>query len=293
MGIYVVTGSASGIGHAVAEQLRNGGHEVIGVDLADAEVLADLGHREGRTHAIAAVLDSAGGALDGAVMAAGVGPGGPTSRARLIAEVNFFGVVELLEGWRPALAAGDGAKVVVISSNSATTTPAVPGRSVHALLARDAERACRSIRLFGPGATSIMYAASKLAVSRWLRRTAVRAEWAGAGIRLNGLAPGAVSTPLLQRQLDDPKQRAAVRAFPIPVREFGSPDKIARWATFMLGDAADSLCGSILTVDGGTEALFRANDWPQKVPAHRLMSYLRTFRSGPKVRHAHEGSSRE
>ena len=290
MGIYVVTGSASGIGHAVAERLRADGHKVIGVDLADAEVIADLSGPEGRQHAISAVLGAAGGTLDGAVMAAGVGPGGPVARARLVAEVNFFGVIDLLEAWRPALAAGRGARVVVISSNSATTTPLVPGRTVRALLKRDAGRAFRSLRLLGPGATSIMYAASKLAVGRWIRRTAVRADWADEGVRLNGLAPGAVLTPLLQSQLEDPKQRAAVRAFPIPVREFGSPDKIADWATFMLGDAANSLCGSILTVDGGTDAFFRADDWPAKVPLRQLGGYLRAFRAGPKVRRNSKGT---
>ena len=284
MGIYVVTGSASGIGRAAAEQLRSEGHQVIGVDLADAEVVADLSRRNDRERAIADVLALVGDSLDGAVMAAGVGPGGPTSRARLIADVNFFGVVEPLEAWRPALAAGRGGKVVVVASNSATTTPLVPRRAVRSLLGRDEKRAFRSVRIFGPGATSIMYAASKIAVSRWLRRTAVRKDWADAGVRLNGLAPGAVLTPLLRAQLDDSTQGAAVRGFPIPIREFGSPDTIARWVTFMLGDAAESMCGSIVTVDGGTDAYFRANDWPAPVPARRLPGYLRAFRIGPKVR---------
>lgn len=284
VGIFVVTGSASGIGRAVAERLRADGHEVIGVDLSDAEIIANLATPDGRTLAIEAVLDASAGSLDGAVMAAGVGPGGAPSRARLIADVNFFGVVELLDGWRPALAAGGGAKAVVIASNSATTTPLVPGRTVRALLARDAGKAVRSLRFYGPGTTTMMYAASKLAVSRWVRRTAVRDDWANEGIRLNGLAPGAVLTPLLQSQLDDPKQGPAVRSFPIPTRRFGSPESLATWVAFMLGDAAESLCGSILTIDGGTDALFRGNDWPAQVSPVRLIPYLRTFRSGPKVR---------
>lgn len=284
MGTYVVTGSASGIGRASAERLRGDGHEVIGVDLSGADVDADLAMPEGRKQASSAVLRLSDGQLDGAVMAAGVGPGGAVTRARLIADVNFFGVVDLLEAWRPALAAGEGAKVVVIASNSATTTPLVPGRTVRALVARDGHKAFRSLRLFGPGATSLMYAASKLAVCRWVRRTAVRGDWADAGIRLNALAPGAVLTPLLQGQLDDPKQGPAVRGFPIPVRKFGSPETLAAWVAFMLGDAADSLCGSVVTVDGGTDALFRADDWPRPVPARGLVYYLRTYRGGPKVR---------
>lgn len=42
MGIHAVTGAASGIGRAIAEQLRAGGHEVITVDVRDADIVADL-----------------------------------------------------------------------------------------------------------------------------------------------------------------------------------------------------------------------------------------------------------
>ena len=40
--IYVITGAASGIGAATAARLRGSGHDVIGVDLAGAEIDADL-----------------------------------------------------------------------------------------------------------------------------------------------------------------------------------------------------------------------------------------------------------
>lgn len=39
---FVVTGSASGIGAATADLLRDRGFRVIGVDLRDADVMADL-----------------------------------------------------------------------------------------------------------------------------------------------------------------------------------------------------------------------------------------------------------
>ncbi|HNM85003.1 MAG TPA: NAD-dependent epimerase, partial [Mycobacterium sp.] len=74
MGTYAVTGSASGMGSQVAQKLRDAGHRVIGVDLRDADVAADLSTPEGRRTAAAEVLEAAGGRLDGAVLAAGVGP---------------------------------------------------------------------------------------------------------------------------------------------------------------------------------------------------------------------------
>lgn len=276
MGTYAVTGSASGMGRAAARGLRDKGHTVIGVDLHDSEVVADLSTQAGRVDAARQVLRSAKGRLDGAVLAAGLGPSGGTGRP--IAEVNYFGVVELLDHWRPALAAANRAKVVVLGSNSATTSPAIPRRTVRALLASDIDRASRSVRFLGPARPVMMYAASKVAVSRWVRRHAATPEWIGAGIRLNVLAPGAVQTPLLEEQLARPHQSRAVRRFPVPVGEFGDAEQLALWIRFMLSDAADFLCGSVVVVDGGTEAHFRADDWPRPVPAHRLVAYLMKYR---------------
>ena len=277
MGTYAVTGSASGMGRAAAEKLRAAGHTVIGVDLRDAEVVADLSSSEGRRAAAREVLAASDGCLDGAVLAAGVGPLPGAEQLRLILEVNYFGVVDLLEDLRPALAAGAGAKVVVVASNSTTTTPLVPNRAVRALLARDAEKAVRTVRRYGPLSPTLAYAGSKIAISRWVRRQAVTPEWAGAGIRLNALAPGAILTPLLERQLATPRAARAINAFPVPVRGFGDPDQLADWMLFMLSDSADFLCGSVLFVDGGSDAYLRPDSWPRRVPTTGLPRYLWRF----------------
>jgi NAD(P)-dependent dehydrogenase (short-subunit alcohol dehydrogenase family) len=278
MGVYAVTGSASGMGLQVAQKLRDAGHTVIGVDIKAADVVADLSTAEGRRAAAADVVAASGGKLDGAVLAAGMGPGPGAGRARMIAQVNYFGVVDLLNAWRPALAAAGRAKVVVFSSNSTTTTPLVPARAVRAFLAGDAEKAVRAVRLFGKNASVFAYASSKVALSRWVRRSAVTSEWAGAGIRLNALAPGAIMTPLLEEGLSSPNEAKRIRSFPVPVGGFGDAGQLADWVIFMLSDAADFLCGSVLFVDGGSDAYFRADDWPRPVPPHRLLSYFRRFR---------------
>jgi NAD(P)-dependent dehydrogenase (short-subunit alcohol dehydrogenase family) len=279
MGTYAISGAASGMGRETAQRLRDDGHTVIGVDVKDADIVVDLSTPRGRRDARDGVLEASGGKLEGAVLAAGLGPGPGRDRPRQIAAVNYLGVVELLVGWRPALAAGERAKVVVVASNSTTTIPGVPRRTVRALLAHDADRAVRSVRLFGPAAPTMMYAASKIAVSRWVRRHAVLPEWVGSGVRLNALAPGAVMTPLLQEQLSTPRQAKAVRSFPVPVGGFGDVRQMADWMCFMLSNSADFLCGSVIFVDGGTDAYFRADDWPKPVPARRLPSYLRRFRN--------------
>jgi len=278
MGIYAVTGSASGMGLHVARKLRDAGHTVIGVDIKAADVIADLSTAEGRRAAAAGVLAASDSRLDGAVLAAGLGPGPGADRPRMIAQVNYFGVVELMRAWRPALAAAGSAKVVVFSSNSTTTMPLVPARAVRAFLTGDADKVVRSVRLFGKNASAFAYAASKIAVSRWVRREAVTPEWVGAGIRLNALAPGAILTPLLEEGLASPNEAKRIRSFPVPVGGFGDAGQLADWVIFMLSDSADFLCGSVLFVDGGSDAYFRSDDWPTPVPAYRLVSYFKRFR---------------
>ncbi|MFC7344736.1 SDR family oxidoreductase [Saccharopolyspora griseoalba] len=273
MGTYAVTGSASGMGRAAADKLRAAGHTVIGVDLADAEVNADLSAGGGRREAAEAVLAAAGDHLDGAVLAAGIGP--VSGRERAIAQVNYLGAVDLLRTWRPALREG---KVVVFASNSTTATPLVPRRAVRALLADDPDRAVRSARMFGRAAPLMVYAATKLALTRWVRRNAVRPEWAGEGIRLNALAPGAVRTPLLERQLAEPVGAKAFRSFPVPIGGFGDPDQLGDWVVFLLSDAADFLVGSVLFVDGGSDAYLRPDAWPQPVRLPGLVGYVRRMR---------------
>ena len=279
MAVYAVTGAASGMGKAVADRLRQDGHQVIGVDVQKSDVVADLSTREGRGEAVQGVLEASGGVLDGVVLAAGLGPAPGAERPRLIVQVNYFGVVELLEGWHDALARSSAAKVVVFSSNSTTTMPAVPSRAVRAMLRGDGEAAVKATRFFGKNAPAMAYGASKTAVSHWVRQQAVTQRWAGAGIRLNAIAPGAILTPLLEKQLATPEEAKAIRSFPVPVGGFGDPGQLAAWVVFMLSDAADFLCGSVIFVDGGSDAWFRAADWPRPVPAVRVASYLKRMRS--------------
>src|SRR5262245_34722766 len=97
-----LSGSASGIGRALRERLEREGQRVIGVDVRDAEITADLASAAGRTAAVRGVLEACGGRLDGAVACAGLGPQHEDPEA--IVSVNYFGAVALLDGLRDALA---------------------------------------------------------------------------------------------------------------------------------------------------------------------------------------------
>ncbi|WP_232235949.1 SDR family NAD(P)-dependent oxidoreductase [Nocardia sp. BMG51109] len=191
MNTIAVTGSASGIGAAVAAQLEQDGHRVIGVDLHDAEVTADLGTAAGRAHAVTAITRLAEGRLDGFLPFAGVAPTAGRA-AGLLVSVNYFGAIELLEDLRPLLRAADAASVVLVSSNSTTTQPNWPVELADACLAGDEERARGLAESLGDLAALHTYPATKAALA-WYARTK-SAEYIKEGIRLNAIAR-AISTP--------------------------------------------------------------------------------------------------
>lgn len=253
--MIAVTGSASGIGAGIAARLRRDGAEVVGIDLREADVVADLSTPAGRAAAIAGVERAAANGLAGLVACAGLGPHVADHPA--IASVNYFGAQALLDGLRPLLARAGRAAAVAISSNS-TTMPGAESELVEVCLSGD-EPAARALAATLPG--QMVYAGSKLALTRWLRRAAPSPEWAGAGIRLNAVAAGPVRTPLLEGGLQHPIYGPAIRGLPVPTGGPGTADDIAAVVAFLLGPEARYVCGSVLFVDGGTDALVRGDQY--------------------------------
>src|SRR5690606_26865474 len=111
MRTYVVTGSASGVGAAVQSKLEAAGHRVIGIDLAGAEVVADLSTPEGRSSAVEAVLNASEGTVDAIIACAGISHPVPQTIS-----VNFYGVVDLLTALQGTLAKSGAPRAVAISS---------------------------------------------------------------------------------------------------------------------------------------------------------------------------------
>jgi NAD(P)-dependent dehydrogenase (short-subunit alcohol dehydrogenase family) len=259
MKTVAITGSASGMGAALRERLTAAGDRVIGVDLRDADVEADLGTPAGRAHAIEQVGELSGGALDGLVTLAGLA-GFPERPASLLISVNYYGTVELLAGLRPLLAKGTEPAAIAISSNSTTCQPGIDEQLVTSCLEGD-EEATRA--LAGEGDSLGTYPVTKTALSWWVRRNAPTAEWAGAGITLNAVAPGAIETPLLQEGRDHPTVGSMIDAFVAPLGRNGRPDEIAALLEYLLGPNGRFFCGSVLFCDGGMDAQFRADEWPR------------------------------
>lgn len=248
MGTVAVTGSAGGIGGAIRTRIEAAGHKVIGVDVRDEEVIADLSLAEGRGAAINEIGDRAGGSLDGLVVAAGIG-GSTAAPPSMVARINYFGAAELLAGLRDRLVDGELRAAVAISSNSATAVPMDDMSLVDACLAGDEDRAAKIADEFDGEA---VYAMSKLALARRVRQLAV--EWAPA-LRVNAVAPGPVLTPLTEAALQHPVTGDLIRQYPIPLDRWGGKDEIAEAVWFLLSPQSSWTTGSLLFVDGGTDAL--------------------------------------
>jgi NAD(P)-dependent dehydrogenase (short-subunit alcohol dehydrogenase family) len=247
------------MGAALSERLTAAGERVIGVDVKNAEVTADLGTAAGRAEAIQRVTELSGGALDGLVTLAGLA-GLPERPASLLISVNYFGTVEMLAGLRPLLANGTDPAAVAISSNSTTCQPGLDEDLIASCLEGD-EEATRA--LAGEGDSLGTYPVTKTALSWWVRRHAPTPDWAGAGITLNAVAPGAIETPLLQEGRDHPQVGPMIDAFQSPLGRNGRPDEIASLLQYLLGPDARFFCGSIVFCDGGMDAQLRADDWPR------------------------------
>jgi NAD(P)-dependent dehydrogenase (short-subunit alcohol dehydrogenase family) len=262
MRTYAVSGSASGIGAATRKRLLARGDRVIGIDLRDADITADLSTASGRRQAIEQLEAGCGGVLDGLVPCAGL-MGLPGRPGRVLVELNYYGTVELLEAARPWLARGTNPAVVAISSNSATTMPGLSTELTRLLLDGERSEAIALADTLGSPAT---YPAAKLAIAHWVRRHAPTPQWAGAGITLNAVAPGKTETGMLAEGRADATFGPLIDAFPVPVGRSAQPDEVAALITFLLSDDARFLCGSILFCDGGTDAQLRGTDFPSPFP---------------------------
>ena len=254
--LAAITGSASGIGAAVRARLEADGWEVIGVDLAGQEVEADLSTPSGRAAAVADVLalagpDSTTPTLDAVVACAGLGPQVPDRRS--LVSVNYFGAVAVLDGLLPALAATPGSGAVAICSNSISVTPMPDQRLVELMVAGDETAALElAPDLDGP----TVYAMTKLALGRALRAP-------GADRGPTGTCDSTWWPPARWRRRCS-RARSTTRCsapwsgmLPVPMGRPSTAEEIAGPIAFLLSPDAAMIHGSVLFVDGGSDALLR------------------------------------
>lgn len=243
--MLAITGAASGLGAALYRRATDRGQDVIGVDLSGTDVDADLSTAEGRGAAVDALLDRCGGELGGLAVCAGIGP--PSDPVRTVS-VNYFGAIEVLDALEPALAAGAPSAALAISSNSITLVE--PDQAVLRACLTGDEGAARSAAA-GLDST-VAYATTKRAVAIAVRERAV--ALGPRQVRVNAVAPGPFASGVLQHTLSDPVLAPLVDALPSPAGRRGTVDEVAAAAEFLLSPEAAYVTGSLLFVDGGTDA---------------------------------------
>ena len=236
----VVTGAASGIGKAIATAFIEAGASVL---LCDRNAVAlDAAARELGERAVGRATDvsdedqvegamraarEAFGSLDIVVNCAGFGAIAPLTEVtgeqwRSVQAVTlggvFYGVkhgaLQMLEQGRPGV-------IINISS--------VNGRL--------------------PGEGQVAYCAAKAGVDMVTRCGAL--ELGGRGIRVVGIAPGLVETPLTRKEMANPAIRELFLGA-IPMKRPAEAEEIAAAAVFLASDAARSINGETIAIDGGT-----------------------------------------
>ncbi|MEE8154949.1 MAG: glucose 1-dehydrogenase [Phycisphaerales bacterium] len=239
--IALVTGGTSGIGRAAAIALAEAGaHVVIGArrDTEGEDLVREIESRGARavflktdvTDAaqVAALVDKAVsefGGLDIAFNNAGTEGAGmiplieeTEENVRQIMEVNFMGVWHSMKAEIPALTERGGGVII--------NTTSIAG-----------------LRGFG---TFSSYVASKFAVEGLTR--SVAQEVAGAGIRVNSIAPGPIDTAMLNRTTDGDHSLFTQMS---PLQRAGKVEEVAGIVTFLASDSSSYVTGHTLVVDGG------------------------------------------
>jgi 3-hydroxybutyrate dehydrogenase len=251
----LVTGSTSGIGLGIAEALARSGCNVVLNGFGEAGEIATLQQRL-RAHGVEAIHDAADMTRPADIvrmMEAAIGRFGAIDILVNNAGIQHVAAVEQFppDKWDAILA-------INLSSAFHTTRIALPamkqrrwGRIVniassHALVASPFKSA---------------YVAAKHGIAGFTKSVAL--EVAQDGITVNAICPGYVKTPLVEAQIPDQARTHGISEDEVvqkimlagqPTRAFVGIDEVAALALYLASDAARSITGTLVSIDGGWTA---------------------------------------
>lgn len=252
----LVTGSTSGIGLGIAEMLAGEGANIILNGLGPADEIEVLRDKISREHGVETRYNGADMSKPAAIEA---------MVKKVIAE---FGAIDILvnnagiqhvspieefpaEKWDAIIAINLSASFHAIRHALPAMKQRKWGRiiniaSAHALVASPFKSA---------------YVASKHGIAGLTKTVAL--EVAEFGITMNAICPGYVLTPLVEKQIPDTAKARGITEEQVkhdvllaaqPTKQFVTVEQIAALAVYLARDAAASITGAILPIDGGWTA---------------------------------------
>lgn len=245
----LVTGAGSGIGRATALRLAADGLSVVCADLNAEAARAVAGEIAGAGGAALAVqADVADEGSVAAMAEAAVAWGG--GLRTVVANAGI-----MVEGDILSLSLADWNRAMAVNATGAFLTARATMPHLVADGAGTLVFTASTVALAGMKGVAA-YSAAKGAVAALTRQLA--ADFAGRGVRVNAVAPGAVRTPLSESQF---RARAASEAefdallaqviarYPLP--RWGRPEEIAEAIAFLATERSSWMTGQILPIEGG------------------------------------------
>ena len=249
---FIVTGAASGIGHATTVRLTERGHRVISLDVktptakASEHLSCDLSDP--------ASIDMVLSRIDQPVMAllniAGV-PG--TVGAEKTLRVNLLGLRHLTEGLWDRIAPNG--RIVNVSSIAGNNWRKRRAAIAELLATADFAAGLAWWQVNGAGVGTDPYTFSKEAVVLYTMQLAGRGL--SRGIRVNDVGPGPVDTPIFP-DFREMTGREMMQSYISMVGRLGKPDDIAEALVMLAEGEIGWLNGQHIVVDGGLTAGFSA-----------------------------------
>lgn len=241
----LITGAAGGIGRAAARLLAQRGAAVVIADLKPEieETAALISASGGRAQALR--VDCASDEGVAAMVAAGVALGGRIDV--LFANAGITG------GVVPRLDTPSADFLEVLRINLLGPWIAIRDCLPH-MPVGGAIVCTASVAGFRAGAGPIAYSASKAGVVNLVQTVAMALS--GRGIRINGIAPGLIDTPMTAPLFDDARARGREGKIGQlnPLKRGGQAHEVAEAAVWLASSAATYVNGQVLGVDGGLSA---------------------------------------
>lgn len=248
--VALVTGASSGIGAAIAK----------GLGAAGARVVVNCHSKPEEGERVADAIREAGG--EAIVIGADVSDEAQVER--LFAEaIATYGTLHIVvanaglqkDGAAHELTLADWNKVIAVNltgqflcCRAAIREFLARGRQPEISRALGKIVCMSSVHEVIPWAGHVNYAASKGGVMLMMKSLAQ--EYAGRGIRINGVAPGAIRTPINRAAWDTPDAERALLQL-IPYGRVGEVEDVADAAVWLASDLSDYVTGTTLFVDGG------------------------------------------